>query len=268
MDTQRIEERLNLTGKTAMLTGGGTVIGRAIAEALADTGAAIVLIADQNIEEASETVHRIQAEEGRARLLQADPDEPADAERVAQAAIELFGRLDILVNNSLSLPFATSPSSLAAAWRNALKASVRSVDLYGRAAAQKMIQAGEGGRIVNIAWMADPAAYERPLRPESNVATVSKLLSVELAPFRINVNALAPGMIQIAQTQMQLASLPGSKRMPNGEGETPASSRLSSVPIAEPEDIATVVLFLLSPAADAITGQLVVVDGDYRAARG
>ncbi len=266
MDTQRIEERVSLRGKTAVVVGGGTPIGRAVAEGLADTGAAVLLVADSDWEEAKEMVNRIRAEGGKARALWADPHDAEDAERVAQSAVEYFGGLDILVNNYCNPSLASTVS------RQAMNENLKAIDLYSRAAAKRMISARRGGHIINLAWMEEPQAYASPIPlPRNNIAFVSKRLALDLAPYKINVNALSPGSIQTPDAQMQAAGLTseGTSVTENrGAVSRPALSVPPSTVGVEPEDVTTVVLFLLSEAAENITGQLVVLDGEYRPARG
>ncbi len=266
MDTQRIEERVSLTGKTAVVVGGGTVIGRSIAEGLADTGAAVLLVADGDWEEANEMVNRIRAEGGKARALSADLYDSEDAQRVAQSAVEYFGSIDILVNNYCSPSLAAAPSG-SAQWRQLMDKTLNGVNFYSRAAAMGMIAAGRGGRIINLSWMEEPPAYSSPIPPRENIAIASKRLAVDLAPYQINVNALTPGLVPAPHAQMQAASLIRPETS-GGENLGGPSFQVQAPAAVDAEDVATIVLFLLSEAADNITGQLVVVEGGRRGSRG
>ncbi len=264
MDTQKIEEQVSLTGKVAIVTGAGTELGRSVAEMLADTGAAVLLVADSDIDEATKTQQLIRAEGGRVHLMQADPCSVDDAQRVSRAAVDRFGGLDILVCNSVALP--RELQATGSLWKRVVDANLRGVSWYCRAAAQRMIALGHGGKIVNVTHrggLRTVGGAAEWLRPNENIEVLSKILADEFEPYRIHVNAVSHGLVQTPRMQMQAAGLLRStgtneRGIPRVE---PLPFELGPTP--ESEDVATVVLFLLSPAASDITGQLVVVDGAH-----
>ncbi len=265
MVTQRIEEHLSLSGQSAIVTGAGTAIGRSVAQALADTGAAVVLVAYSQWEHASETLDMIKAEGGKAYLMRADPNSGGDAEKVAQTAMDLFGRCDILVNTTPAWPAAFEATGVL--WQKALRTQLEGLSLYSRAVARKMMVTGRGGRVINIApeQVSSTSGLVARTRPRDNVAVVSRLLADEFATFGIQVNAVATSLPQTPQRQMEAVGLYKTDGRMGVWPSNMAGEQWSQGSQSSEEDVATVVLFLLSPAAKEISGQLVVVDGSVQA---
>lgn len=265
MPTPSIAQLFDLTGKAAIVTGGAMGIGRAIAFRLAEAGAAVA-ITDINAEASAETVSQIRDSGGRATAIRADASSPADAGMVAQTTMETFGRLDILVNNAGIFPFSPALQTSEELWDRVLDVNLKGAFFYSQAAAQKMVEAGHGGKIVNIASI-------DALHPTGNLAhydaskaglvMLTKALALEFAPHQILVNAIAPGAIQTPGAQAATGSL----TMPSAESvEQIAEAFVARIPLrrrGDPDDIAKVVLFLVSGAADYMTGSLVVVDGGF-----
>ncbi len=260
MATRTISQMYDLKGKGAIVTGAGMGIGQAIALRLAEVGAA-VLVVDINLPAAGETVRQILAKDGIAIAVQADAASPADAERVAQEALERFGRVDILVNNAGIFPFSPALQTTEALWDKVLDVNLKGVFFYTQAAAKRMITGGQGGRIVNIASIDG-------LHPTGNlvhydaskggVIMATKSLALEFGRYGITVNAIAPGAI----------ATPGASAGSAGTQMTEEvlKSFMARIPLGrqgEPDDIATTALFLASDAAAYMTGGLLVVDGGY-----
>lgn len=262
MDTQKIEEQVSLTSKAAIVTGAGTTVGRFIAGMLADAGAAVLLVAESNWEEASKVVDQIRAEGGAASLIRANLESMDDAERAARAAVEGFGNLDILVNSLITLPSeAQSPD---APGQPLPSAAVKGASYYCRAAARRMIELGRSGRIVNLAPVDAVQASEAPIqwmRPRMNIAVLSRLLAEEYEPYHIHVNALLHGTEKVTYSQPQAVGLLRAKSMPGEQVPKEEAVQVALAPAPDLEYIATTLLFLLSSAADDITGQLVVAVG-------
>jgi 3-oxoacyl-[acyl-carrier protein] reductase len=260
MDTQKIEEQLSLTGKAALVTGAGSNIGRSIAMALADADAHVVLVAESNLDEAKELVDLIRADGGSALLLEADVGSAEDAEQIVQAAVDSLGGLDILVNVALAPQGAYR--TVGGLWEKAAKASLNLVSFYCRAAARHMIQLGRGGKMINVASLErqEPSGISGDsVRPQMNIAILSRMLAEELDPYGITVNALAPNLAETNRNQMQAVGLIANPVDAGRVGGSASSPRSLSSP--EGDEVATVVLFLLTPAASGITGQLVSVNG-------
>lgn len=264
MAAQSIAELFDLSGKGAIVTGGGMGIGQAIALRLAEAGAG-VMIADIDIDIANQTVEEIKSRGGKAEAIQADASRSSDANKVVQATVDAFGSLDILVNNAGIYPLLPVMRVEEELWDRVIDINLKGSFLYAQAAAAEMIKAGHGGKIINLASVDG-------LHPNGNathynaskggVIMLTKALALELAPHKILVSAVAPGNI----------TTPGTKS--TGEAAIAAGLTLEQIgksfygriPLGhsgEPDDIAKVVLFLSSAAADYITGETILVDGGY-----
>ncbi|MBI4787187.1 MAG: SDR family oxidoreductase [Chloroflexi bacterium] len=262
MDTQTIEELVDLKGKAAVVTGGARGIGQCIALALAQSGAA-VMIADSNLEAAYRTVQDIKERGGYAEAMLADACSAEDARRLAQQTVERLGALDILVNTSATFSFSPVLPTVQGLWSKVLSSHVKGVYYYCDAAAREMLEARRGGRIVNIASL---EAMKPPSEPvsrevtESSVAIISKALAIEYGPHGINVNALAPGAVRTPAIQRQAAGLSNTMRGSRDDLSANSPLPLDDDSLEGAEEIVTAVLFLVSEAGESVTGNLIVVE--------
>jgi len=210
-------------------------------------------------------VEQIKVRDGKAQAIHADASSAADAEKVTQATVEAFGHLDILVNNAGIFPHSPVLEISEGIWDRVLDINIKGVYFYSRAAAKEMIKAGQGGKIVNMASMeglhprADLAHY---VTSKGGVVMLTKALALELAPHNILVNAIAPGGIMTPGAVEQAVALEALGRSLEEIGDT-FLARLPLGRMGEPDDVAKVVLFLASAAADYMTGSVVLVDGGY-----
>jgi NAD(P)-dependent dehydrogenase (short-subunit alcohol dehydrogenase family) len=261
MDTQTIEELVDLTGKAAVVVGGAMGIGQMIANALAKSGAA-VMIADGNADAAHHVVEEIGERGGYAEAMLADACNAEDAVRVAQVTVDRMGSLDILVNTAATFSFSRTLPQVESLWSRVLSAHVKGVYYYCDAVAREMIRAGRGGRIVNIASM---EAMRPPAQPASNgatdngVAVLSKAVALKFGSYGIRANALAPSLAEPPIVQVQMASLAKSPNQSLEAISRETQSRLTVDQIRGADDLVTAVLFLVSDAAADVTGNLVVV---------
>jgi len=265
MTYKTIAQLFDLTGKGAIVTGGAMGIGQAIAFRLAEASAGVI-VADIDLEAAKSTVGEIKSKGGKALAIRADVRSAADAEKVAQAAVDAFGSLDVLVNNAGVQPSSRFLDISEEAWNSVLDVNLKGVFLYSQTVARMMIKAGRGGKIINIASIAalTPMAVHAPYNvSKSGVAMLTKSMALDLAANKILVNAVAPGGIQTPGSEAA-----GSIFM-EALGVTPEQlmqsflQRMILGRLGEPDDIAKVVLFLASAAADYMTGQLIIADGGY-----
>jgi 2-dehydro-3-deoxy-D-gluconate 5-dehydrogenase len=262
-----IPQLFDLTGQVAIVTGAALGIGQAIAYRLAEAGAAVV-IADINLEAAQATVERIASRGGKALAIRADAASVADAHAVAKAAVDTFDRLHILVNNAGIYPLAPALQVTEAQWDRVLDINLKGALFYAQAAAKQMIAVGHGGRIVNIAsvdGLHPTGQLTHYDASKGGLIMLTKSLAQELGPHRIAVNAVAPGGINTPGTAV---TYPAALQQPAPEAPEPVAGddflrRILMGRMGEPDEIATVVLFLLSRAASYMTGSLVVVDGGY-----
>jgi 2-deoxy-D-gluconate 3-dehydrogenase len=267
MTTQTIAQLFNLTGKGAVVTGGAMGIGQAIAFRLAEAGAG-VMIADIDLEAANQTAEQIKASGGKAQAIRADARSAADARKVFQATVKAYGSLDILVNNAGVYPLLPILEINEETWDKTLDTNLKGVFFYSQAAAQQMIKAGHGGKIINIASIdafhphGEVAHYNAS---KGGVVMLTKALALELAPHQILVNSVAPGSINtpgtIAVGEIYAARVKDPAKF--AELGAKMASRLPLGHPGMPDDIAKVVLFLASAAADYMTGSVILVDGGY-----
>ena len=262
MTTLTIAQLFDLSGKGAIVTGGAMGIGQAIALRLAEAGAG-VMIADIASEEADETVRQITDQGGRAQAIRADVSSPEDAEAAVCACVDAFGGLDILINNAGIYRFIPTLEISGEQWDNILGVNLKGVYSCSQIAAQEMIKAGHGGKIVNIASVGGLHPHEyRAAYSASKAAAImlTQAMALELARHNILVNVVAPGGVPTAANVAMAFDLQD-KGIPIKELGEAYSARVPLGRLGEPDDIARVVLFLASAAADYMTGSVVVVDG-------
>lgn len=242
-------------GKLALVTGGGRGIGRAIARELARRGADVMINYLRNERAAEETVAELQRLGVRALAVRAHLGDPEKISRLFERVRAEFGYLDILVNNAASGVFRTALELTPHHWDWTLDINARGAWLCAREAVPLM--RGRNGRIVNITSLGSTRVL-----PEYTAVGVSKAaldaltryLAVDLAPLGIVVNAVAGGAVDTDAI----------RHLPNyDEVIAEARRRTPAGRIVEPEDIARVVAFLCSPAAEMIRGQIIVVDGGF-----
>jgi 3-oxoacyl-[acyl-carrier protein] reductase len=244
-----------LQGKVAVVTGGASGIGRAIAEAFGRYGASVLLTYHVSEQGASETVAAIEAAGSKAVALRANLTQEAEAERVIATAIDQFGALDILVANSGGLLQRSRVADCSLdLWQQALAVNLTSTFLCCRAALRYMEPAGRGC-IITISSLAahdgGGKGASHYAAAKGGVLTFTKALAKEVGPLGIRVNSIAPGLIA---TQFH-------DRFSTAAGRQAAVARTPLGREGMPEDIAGAALFLASPAASFITGETIEVNG-------
>ena len=250
-----------LADRVAIVTGGGQGIGGATARRLAQSGAR-VLIADFDMEAAHANVAQIQKNGGVAEALKTDVSQPAAIEAMVARAVELWGRLDILVNNAWrgKERDGSAVTLTESAWDYAMNVMVKSHYLGAKYAVPHMARSAEAhgttGSIVNISsvhglMMAEHAlAYEGA---KSAVIGITRQMACDFGPLGIRVNAICPGHIMTEGMKRHWEKNPSF--FPFFEQQYPLRR------VGKPEDIANAVNFLCSEEAAFITGHTLVVDG-------
>lgn len=254
---------LLLSNKVAVVTGAGRGLGAAIALKLASEGAKVVLAEKHNLQEAKDLVSAIERKSGEAVVVPADVSDPDSVSRLFGAAMSRFGTVDVLVNNAGIITRQSIIETGLADWDRVIKTNLYGCYYCSREAVPLMRAAG-GGKIVNISSIhgkiakAGVGAYGAT---KAAIDMLTKQLAVELAPHRINVNAVAPGTIS---TEINLplykSTLPEDLVLRNA-----VMRRVPANRFGDPADIANAVAFLASSAADYITGAILYVDGGYTA---
>jgi len=254
-------------GQVALVTGGGSGIGRGIADTLATLGAHVVL-ASRKQERVDAAAAEIRAAGGKASGVAVDVREPERVQQMVAAVKEQHGRLDLLVNNAAGNFYAPSESLSANAWK-----SVIEIDLYGtffcsQAVLPVMREQG-GGAIVNISMTLHYRGW--PLMAHATAAkagidALTRTLALEWARDRVRVNAIAPGPIPTEGVRKAFTPPPTADGVPDVFAVEKAmdSYAKKAIPLQRwgaPADIGSMVAYLASPAGGWITGAIMVVDG-------
>lgn len=248
---------MSLGGQTAIVTGAGRGIGRAISLELADKGADVV-IADLDQEEMAKTKAEVENRGQEALSVELDLREPELVERAVARALEEFGAIDILVNNAgISGPTLSCDEMPIEEWDNTLAINLRGTFLMCREVIPSMKER-EYGRIVNIASVSG----KRPVPNRTPYATskmgmigFTRSLAAEVGEYNINVNTICPGSVEgprIERVFERHAEARGTTREAIKEGELGKSARKELV---EPESVAMTVSMLCSSTSDQMTGQ-------------
>jgi NAD(P)-dependent dehydrogenase (short-subunit alcohol dehydrogenase family) len=260
---------MRLAGKVAVVTGGGSGIGRGIVLAMAQEGADIA-IPDIQVINADMVAAEVKALGRKALAMKTDVTSSADVKAMADRVRDAFGKIDIVVNNAgmaapPGMPFMNNTEE---DWDRAFAVNTKSVFLVCKAVAPQMIER-KAGRIVNIASIAGPiSAVTMP--PYSvakmGVITLTKVIAKELAPHGVTVNAICPGVLYTDFWQKLAAHI--AETNPAFKGMTPREvfdKRVSDlIPLKReqtPEDIGWAAVFLASDEARNITGIALPVDG-------
>ncbi len=247
-------------GKVAVVTGGSQGIGRATSLAFSAAGARIVIV-DRDGEVAAAFAGEMRDAGAPAVALTADVAEEAEVEAAFTDILRREGRIDILVNNAGTAIRKPAVDLPLADWDKVVAVNMTGVFLCSRAAARRMIAAGNGGAIVNVAsimGLSGGGLYPNISYQTTKGAVVNmtRALAVEWAPHGIRVNAVAPTYVR---TQFIAPILAEPDLVERIEAMTPLRR------LAEPEEVAAAILFLASPAAAMITGHTLPVDGGFLA---
>jgi NAD(P)-dependent dehydrogenase (short-subunit alcohol dehydrogenase family) len=244
---------MKLAGKTALVTGAQQGIGAAIAVALAEAGADVALNWLDDRTAADAVAARVTAAGRRALLVRADMSRVPEVERMVSETAGQLGPPDILVNNAGVFPRAAFLELTEREWDHVLGVNLKGGFLCAQAVARAMVAAGRPGAIVNISSSAirGDARGVHYSASKAGVLGMTRAMALALAPHRIRVNAIAPGLTDTAQPRY-------------GNTEEQIAERAREIPlgrIAQPEEIARIAVFLASEDSGWITGELIHVNG-------
>jgi len=253
--TISLREGLNLAGRVALITGGSRGIGKAIARRLAEAGAQVVISYLHDEETANETVAEITGQfNAGAFAIRADISVVAEAERLVEAALRRFGRVDVLVCNAGIWEGAAVEEMTEELWDRVIEINLRGTWAICRAATP-CLKSQKWGRIVIVSSTAGQrgeANFSNYAASKGGQIAFTKSLAVELGPYGITVNAVAPGWVE---TEMTAKTFTDEDFRKSVEQAIPVGR------IAAPDDIALPVLFLCSEWARHINGEVLNING-------
>ncbi len=241
-----------LQNKIALVTGGSRGIGRAIVVALAHEGCHVAFTYKSASSAAEEVVKEVEAKRCKALAIQSDAKVFQEAAGVVDKVVKEFQRLDILVNNAGITKDNLLLRMSEQDWNEVIDTNLKSVFNFSKAVCKQMMSQREG-RMINISSIAGVvgnAGQTNYAAAKAGMLGITKTLAKELASRNIQVNAVAPGFVETDMTN---------KLTPQQQ-----EALLAMIPmkrVARPEEIASVVVFLASPASNYITGQVLCVDG-------
>lgn len=247
-------ELFNLDNKVAIVTGANTGLGRGMAIALARAGADLALVGRSS---PTETLESVRAIGRKAHVIMADLATLDSVDHIVSETMEVFGRLDVLVNNAGLIARSDAIDFTPEAWDDVMNVNVRTLFFLSQAVARAMIAAQTGGKIINIASM---LSYQGGIRvpsyttSKSGVMGLTRALANEWAAHRINVNAIAPGYFATNNTAALQADADRNRQI---------LERIPAGRWGSPSDLDGAVVFLASKASDYVQGITLPVDGGW-----
>lgn len=252
----------SLEGRAAFVSGGAGAIGSAIAEALAAAGARVAIV-DHSPDRAEAVAAKIVAGGYEAIATPCDVTSPAEAQRAVAAAVERFGRLDIVVNavgGGAGKVLFSAEDYPREAWDWIMELNLRSTVVATQAAVKPMIEAGRGGRVLNIssvrAQLGINSGYSAYVAAKGAVSSLTRQWATEWAKHGITVNAIAPTFVDTPQVSMLLD---------DPDFRAGVVSRIPLGRVGETGDLVGAAVFFTSAASAFVTGQILTIDGGLTA---
>ncbi|MEX1113275.1 MAG: 3-oxoacyl-ACP reductase family protein [Patescibacteria group bacterium] len=244
---------MRLNDQIAIVTGAGSGIGRAIAERYAAEGAKVVC-AGHHVESCEETVKLIETAGGTASAIKADVSSAPDNERMVADTVQRYGRLDILVNNAGVVEMHPLDEMTEEQWDRVMDVDLKGTFLGMKYAIPEMEKAGKG-KVINITSIAGVIGFAQIAAycaAKGGVISLTREAAVEYAPKKINVNAIAPGVVKTKMTDPLLED----KQMAEG-----LKAAIPYPRIGEPDDVAHAAVYLAADESDYVNGETLVIDG-------
>ena len=249
-------EKFSLKGRSGIVTGGGSGIGKAIATGLVQAGAEIVIVGRRR-ERLEETAQEIRQFGGAVIPVQADVSKMGDIKSLVNRAVKEFGKIDFLFNNAGTIRRNPSEDFLERDWDEVININLKGPFFLAQAVARVMISQKRKGKIINTSSLIAVQGGKRVpayAASKGGIAQLTKSMANDWAKYNILVNAIGPGWVKTELTEPlrrdkeRFAEITG--RIPLGRW-------------ADPEDLAGAAVFLASDASDYITGQTIFVDGGW-----
>ena len=259
--------QLRLDGRVALVTGASSGIGAAAARALGGAGAKVCVNGHAHLVAAEEVAHQITESGAKAIVVKADVTRADEVDRLVKVAMAELGGIDILVNNAGTYQMASLEETTDEIWQRHLATNTTSVFYCLRRVVPELKARGRGKIITVGSIFGEIGAPNSSAYCASKIALhgLTRALAIELAPHKINVNAIAPGNIQTPLNDVlyfYMADLVGEP----GNRDAGKRELIKSYPLGRlgvPEDIAPIIVYLASDAADFVTGQIFTLDGGY-----
>jgi len=258
-----IQKLFDLTGRTALVTGGSRGLGLQIAESLGEAGAKI-LLTSRKASDLEESAAHLQSKGIDARWVAADASQPEEIARVADEAMQRLGQIDILVNNAGATWGAPAEDYPLEAWDKVMNLNVRSIFLMSQAIGKLSMIPNRQGRIINVASIAGLSGSSPEVQfiaygtSKGAVVNFTRTLAGEWGKYGITVNALAPGFFPSKMTKGVLQTV----------GTDKLAARAPLRRIGDDDDLKGAALLFASAAGKHITGQILAVDGGVSAVHG
>ncbi len=251
-----ILEKFSLKGKSGIVTGGGSGIGKAISIAVVQAGAEIVIVG-RNKERLERTANELRKWGGPVIPLSADVSNMEDIRRVVDQTLKAFGKIDFLFNNAGIIRRAPSEEFTEKDWDEVIQINLKGPFFLAQSVARVMISQKRKGKIINTSSLIAVQGGKRVpayAASKGGLSQVTKTMANDWAKYNILVNAIGPGWVKTELTQ------------PLREDKERYAEILGRIPLgrwAEPEDLMGAAVFLASDASDYITGQTIFVDGGW-----
>jgi len=251
---------MDLNGKVAIVTGARQGMGRAHSLVLAQAGAKVV-VSDISQEDCEKVVDEIEEKDGEALAIKCDVSKQDEVEEMVSETLEHFGKIDILVNNAGILQNKPFLELTEQDWDKMMSVNLKGYFLCAQACAKEMVKQ-KSGSIVNIASIGmGQVGVGFPnivhyCASKGGIVAMTEAMALEMAPYNIRVNAIAPGAIDTPMS---------SSTKENEEAKKGTMARIPMHRFGKPEEIAKAVLFLASDDSSYMTGSVVVVDGGWLA---
>ena len=255
-----LHKLFDLSGKTALVTGGSRGLGLQIAEALGEAGAKVMLTS-RKAADLEEAAAQLQAKGIDTRWVAADASQPSEIARVAADAMQRLGRIDILVNNAGATWGAPAEDHPLEAWDKVMNLNIRSIFLMSQAVGKLSMIPNRSGKIINVASIAGLAGNSADMTmlayntSKAAVVNFTRALAGEWGKYNINVNALAPGMFPSKMTKGTFDRL----------GADVLAAHAPLLRVGDDDDLKGAVVLFASQAGKHITGQILPVDGGVSA---